>query len=193
MNTTEIYAYYKARSRCVQCHKQDAYTLNGRAYCYDCMRLNHTYSRKSYYNGAGQRRQEKKREKAQQLRDQKRCTYCGKKLPDGHPYIRCDSCRARFRNYKRKEISARTGFQTGDARQRWKYGQCYKCGAPLKTGLNSHGEPYRVCETCYQDAIRALRKANRVNQERGNEHHLWTKENAIAFNAMAKYSLRSPL
>lgn len=188
MTESEIYAYYKARHRCTQCHKQDAYTLNGRPLCYECAEKYQEYQRKSWERNGGEKKKAAQKQKRDELKRQHRCTYCGKELPDDSPYVRCDSCRAMFRKAKRKETETRTGYLTGDARNRWQYGQCYKCGSPLKSGKNSDGEPYHVCESCYQASIRALEKAIEVNRARGNQGHIWAKDNKITFSTSERWN-----
>lgn len=185
MTNAERYAYYKARERCVNCHGQDAFTLAGRSYCADCIEKYRTYSKRWRDAGGNAKRKAKKEQKRAERKAAHCCTHCGVPLPGNSTFLTCDKCRAKFRNSDRKRTERRTGFATGEARLRWVYGLCWRCGRPVKSGESSSGEPYRVCEDCYEKNIRGLERAARAKREEG---HPWTKENAIVFIGSARSS-----
>lgn len=94
----ELYNTRRALHRCVQCGKQDAFTLNGRAYCADC-----TEWRRLYYLERARKKPEvleKARayglSRTQRLREAGLCTHCGKRNVTP-PYATCDRCRAKAR------------------------------------------------------------------------------------------------
>lgn len=190
MTQTEIYAYYRDRHRCVMCHGQDAYTLSGRAYCAECTERNHAYGKKYRSGPNGAKQREKMKLRTAERRKHHLCTYCGAALPEGSPFVRCDKCRAMSRNAKQKQTERRTGFRTGEARMRWVYGLCVKCGRPVADGVNHRGEPLRLCPTCYAATLRAQHMATAASQSR-KEAQPWIRDNVIAFASTAKYSPRS--
>jgi len=173
------------------CHGQDAYTLAGRAYCAECAERHHAYEKKYRSGPGGAKQLEKKKLRTAERRERHLCTYCGAALPDGSPFVRCDKCRAMSRNAKRKQTERRTGFRTGEARMRWVYGLCAKCGRPVADGVNHRGEPLRLCPTCYAAALRAQRMATAASQSR-KEARPWIRDNVIAFASTAKSLPRSP-
>lgn len=187
-NAREARAYYKARNRCIHCHKQDAFTLNGRSYCGDCTAAWRKYYRDWYASGGGEEENARKKERRAKRRESHECTRCGEPLPAKYTYLTCDKCRASARNAKRKETERRTGYKTGDAHLRWQYGECWRCGKPVKTGLNANGQPFRMCDDCYASTMRGLAAARESNAERGM--HPWIRENVIAFGNTGKFSPR---
>lgn len=185
-----VQAYYKSQMRCVKCHGQDAFTLYGRSYCAECAELFRTYNRKCYASGGGAKERERKKAQREKRREESLCTRCGKPLGSDAIYLTCDQCRAKARNAKRKETEKRTGYPTGAAKSRWQYGECCKCGAPVKEGDTVRGTPFRYCERCYADSAAALKKAREANLQR-EKPHIWMKENVIAFGNTVKSSPRS--
>lgn len=188
MTPAERYAYYKARGRCVQCHERDAFTLAGRAYCAACIERQHAYEKKYRSTPLGDARKARVRQRTADRKAQGLCTRCGKPLPPGSPYVTCDKHRAAARIAKRKQTEARTGYPTGQTGERWQDGKCVKCGRPA-AGVNSRGEPLRLCPAYYENALRGLEKAAANRKEA--RAHPWTKQNAIAFASTAKSSPRS--
>lgn len=87
------YAYLKEQHRCIKCQKQDAYTLAGRARCFEC---------EEKHKEAVQRcnTPEKRAEREKRTRDNRRnsgaCTACGKMMPVGDDHMTCQSCRDVF-------------------------------------------------------------------------------------------------
>lgn len=184
----ETRAYCKAHHYCVKCHGQDAYTLIGRSYCAECAEHHRTYSRKHYAARGGAKERAHDRAMRIERLQAGMCTVCGIPLAEGHLYVTCDKRRAKARNAKRKETELRTGYKTGAARCRWQYGECYKCGAPVKEGLSSYGTPYRMCDRCYADSMEGLKRAREAAQANGKGAHPWTKENRLAFGSTERSS-----
>lgn len=155
------------------CHKQDAYTLNGRSYCYECAERARAYNQKLRDSGGEVKRDEKRKEERAAFRINNRCTRCGKPLPDSCKYAMCDKHRAYFRISKRKEMERKRGVTIGDAERRTDYGLCFFCGKPVKDGFNTYGAKFKVCEEHYQQSMNALEKARKVNEEKYHGRHVF--------------------
>ena len=147
--------YYKDRNRCVRCHKQDAYTLNGRSMCAECVEKDREYSKIRYKNG-----KQRHRETILALRSDRLskglCYICGKPQ-DKVGRKTCEKCAAkeRARYFSRKDPSTLYHQETLD---RASDGFCYRCGNPVKTGLTVDFKPYKICEKCWQDNVKAAEK-----------------------------------
>lgn len=138
---------YQTRRRnhlCVRCGDQDAYTLGGRACCYDCAEKMREYYRnnRDVYLETGKNFYSKRREAGV-------CTQCGKRPPIAGR-IRCEICTAQKRAYsaekyaeKRAERIAETGIPEDEI--------CVKC---LK---NRRVENLRVCEDCREQLLRSAK------------------------------------
>lgn len=156
MGHVENYHYYKGRNRCVWCHKQDAFTLNGRTYCADCIEKAHSYRKKWEAKNSVEISLKKKNLRAERA-DAGLCTKCGIKLPDNH-YKMCSSCRAYNTRRKREEMQ-RKGMMTITMKQERSWdGFCYRCGNPVKQGETARGTPIRLCEQCYESLVDAGKK-----------------------------------
>ncbi|MFR7886039.1 MAG: hypothetical protein ACLU4Y_05220 [Pseudoruminococcus massiliensis] len=97
----ETYELYKRLHLCTACHQQDAYTLNGRALCFECGEKNNARIKDRYKNNADVRAKEK--EYRQQLREKykenKLCTRCGKPLEFDTTKKSCKRCLAKMRQF----------------------------------------------------------------------------------------------
>lgn len=155
------YMRKKAACICVDCKKQDDRTLRGLTKCQAC------YER----DKAGGK------SRAKQLRIDRRewgvCTKCGKAdayTQSGRGY--CSVCceaervkqRARFGYQPRKE--EREAVPEIPARERYNYGMCYFCRAPLADRRKDNGERVRVCESCWQRCAENARNAKKAWYEK---------------------------
>ena len=165
--------------------------MAGRSYCAECAERFRAHNKKYRETGGAARQSAHKKQLTAQRRAAGLCTRCGVSIPASSHYVECDRCRAKARNAARKVTEQRTGFRTGEARQRWKYGLCWKCGSPLRAGTNAAGEPARTCESCYADTLRAQKKATAASHA-GKEAHPWIRDNVISFANSEKSSRRSP-
>lgn len=100
---------------------------------------------------------------------------CGRELIDG--FKTCSKCRERVREYQRIAREKRGCLTKDQMQDRANKGLCFKCGGPVKKGLNNRMEKYRVCESCFDTATKNLENArNNINQ-----NHIWRLENDILF------------
>lgn len=127
------YQYYKKLNRCVICHKQDAYTLNGRARCAECAEYDCGQHKKSGYAKANER--------LKSYRDAWRakgiCIRCGKSpAVSGKSY--CGVCAEYTNRYKKnRRIESGINYPRGDN------GFCWQCNKrPDEDGM-------KVCKECY--------------------------------------------
>lgn len=103
----ERYHYLKSQNRCVDCTKQDAYTLSGRTHCAECAERRSAY-KKAYREDPEKRERISKQVKQgmKRMHDKRiaehRCTCCGRNLAFDDTHRACDMCRAKDRNWKRK-------------------------------------------------------------------------------------------
>ena len=92
-----LYNMYKSHNFCVKCRKQDAYTLNGHAYCFECIEMmknnkNITPEAKDRYN--------KTKAQLRACREENHlCKRCGKPLELSYPFKNCPVCKAKMRKY----------------------------------------------------------------------------------------------
>ena len=137
MNGRNNYDYYKARHRCVMCHKQDAYTLAGRVYCAECAEWRSEYYRKRRQDPEYRRKASeyyssyRKAWEAQRIAEG-RCLTC-QRLVSG-PYKHCAVCRAKARErYK--------------AAHRQDDGLCWRCQQEPRL------EGRKLGEKCYRKML----------------------------------------
>lgn len=147
--------YYKNLKRCVRCHEKDAYTLIGRSYCFSCTQKEKEYGRIRYQNG-----KESRTKRVSELQSARvangLCPRCGRPQ-DKQGRKLCERCAALKRKTREKN-RPNDSVTRQDMTDRSYEGYCYKCGKPSKEGLNLNFQPYRLCEKCWQDAVKAAEK-----------------------------------
>lgn len=153
MNSTERYDYFKLQKRCTKCQKQDAYTLNGRAYCYECTQRNAENARQ-WREKNREKHKEYLNEYRKKLREARICYNCGKRpAEDGHK--RCAVCRHKNNEQKRRKYNSYIDPA-----------MCVRC----------HKQPkfadFELCEKCYMDSLKGSAAADAV---RDNRDHPWRK------------------
>lgn len=174
--TAEDYRFYKKLQTCVVCHRQDAYTLAGRSVCATCAER---------HNQAGLKYNEAHRETINQAaRDRTAsrklaglCTRCGKRKPMNGRAM-CDVCLARKRRQRRRRIE---GTKIPRSERNW-YGLCTICCRPVKEGLTTADRPYKLCERCTENRVKASKIAHL--QPMGKDHP-WIRDEKIR-----KYKVR---
>lgn len=126
---------------CVQCYKQDAYTLVGRTLCADCAAKDAARHRQKYsLKEEAEKRKEERRLKRQRHIENHECTECGKKLPQNYTYRLCARCRGRKRRrWKKKDMRGVDGM-------------CSRCGKELCM------EGKRLCAKCYEKQLPIAQK-----------------------------------
>ena len=115
---------------CRQCGAQDARTLNGYSYCYECGE-----KRKGYYRNWRKKHAEeanvKRRERYAELKEQGKCPVCGRDLVFTNNVV-CACCAARQNNHRKERYEhKRVG------------GKCFQC---------CQAEPLpgkKLCRECY--------------------------------------------
>lgn len=145
-------AYYRSRQRCTKCGQQDAFTLNGRSLCAECVEKVNAQSKR--YNA--EHREERNawcREWVQTRREAGLCPRCGKPAEDG--YIICKRCRVkdnRRREKKRRENDA--------SPWRWQDGICWTCKRrPVLDGK-------KLCRECYDKSLKSMAKAREAVKDK---------------------------
>lgn len=134
------YELKKLGHYCVKCGKKDAYTLNGRAKCFECQEKANEYHRNKSYD-------KKYAAKRKAIRDDRKsqglCIVCGEKAVKGR--VRClkHLCKDR-QNHKPKELGRELARDLGI---------CMTC---LKhPALPGH----KICKSCYDKSFVSLEKA----------------------------------
>lgn len=132
--------WFKSMRCCVECGEQDAYTLNGRRYCYECNEKHKASNEKNYNSELAANRAKQYRDKCA---ENGICTRCKKrKATEGMKT--CSTCRAKD---KQRYIKQHTGATPRHLRN--DYGLCYKCGKELDGQMNTNGEKSKLCSSCY--------------------------------------------
>ena len=140
----------KAAHMCLDCGKQDAYTLNGYTCCYECNAKRNQIAKEYRANGGGAKAVEGKRRRKQQRREEHKCITCGKPLSRLEPYATCKACRKRDRARRRAQFVPKRLVGV----------VCYQCcQEPPMPGK-------KLCEKCYNANLLKLGKAWAVNREK---------------------------
>lgn len=162
-----LYWARKNSGLCVQCGKEDAYTMNGRARCAECSRKKTERAKKKYLENP-----EFKEEKLNYGREHRRknkaaglCISCGRPAEQGHVY--CGRCLVRQRIY---------------------YHENYVFSAPPPDSVCRHCrkapvvEGYKLCVDCL-DHMRVIgaRGSAVVLENRKRFVHPWVADNRIVF------------
>ncbi len=133
---------------CVECAKEDAYTMAGRRLCAECAEKQRKRAKEHR-----ERHKDEVQDRQKALRESRierhECTECGKVLGSGYRYKTCEFCRAKRREYRLRSRRA-AGVLSKDAYR--ELGLCVRCGAPRMEGFTAWGgEPIKLCEKCYRD------------------------------------------
>lgn len=135
--------WYRSHSCCTECGQQDAYTLGGRRYCFDCTEKK-ALCIKSEESKHNKSEYEKKR--TQTAIEQGVCVRCKKrKAIDGRK--QCAICTFRDRQRYKKQHEGEIPRHL-----RSKYNLCYKCGNELDGQRRSNGEKSKLCSACYNSS-----------------------------------------
>lgn len=136
--------YLKKRSRCIECQKIDAYTLNKHPKCAVCMARDAEYHRimqmKDPARFADQQRGIREKRKLEH-----RCTRCGGDLPSIYNFKTCIKCRLETANYQRnKRAQMETPHLRGEK------GFCWTCNKEKAV------EGKRLCKKCMERVMKNL-------------------------------------
>ena len=132
--------WLKEHHFCVECGKQDAYTLNGKYRCYEC---NEKHNKKSKDTYNSEKMKIYNKVKYTECKNNGICVICKKrKAVDGKS--QCSVCLAKSREKYHKNNSSVM------PRYLWSsYGLCYRCGNKLDGQLNTNGDKSKLCSVCY--------------------------------------------
>lgn len=144
--------YLKRVNRCIKCQKQDAYTLNGRSYCFECATKMNEFTAIYREKNKEKRKQENKIQR-DYWRENGMCTHCGKILPPNYKYLHCTVCRAEKRNAQRKRrIGVAINYPRGSN------GFCWQCNKQKAM------EGKKLCQDCYSKRMVSMNKAIEANK-----------------------------
>lgn len=156
---------------CRECHRRDAFTLNGMAMCAECTEKGRL--RKQEYLQKPENRDRTnaaQRKKRAERAENGCCTNCGTLLHDGN-YKLCPKCRAKCRKYKNRATRKR-GISPRTEGICW---QCNKAPVMAERGL---------CEACYVKkvpiALKNLEKAHENNPWKGFRYGKYANKNKEA-------------
>ena len=132
MTEAEWRGKLKAAHICLDCRRQDGYTLGGHNYCYECNAKRNEKAR-AYREEKRAEINEKRREAYARKKEDRKCEYCGRMLGLLDSGVLCYRCRAMRSNrlltrYTRRRIE----------------GVCFQCcDRPTMVGK-------KLCAACYQ-------------------------------------------
>lgn len=158
----------KAEHRCIQCGKQDAYTLNGRARCSVCADKGKVADRKRYQTHNGSEAQKKVRENRA---SKGLCVRCGRIAPPGRRT--CALCISHTnQNLRDKKIAEGMNWPRGSN------GICWTCNKePVMEGK-------KICQSCYEKTMKSQQMATEWHKKNGTGpvkqsiENFWKLENA---------------
>lgn len=151
--------YLQSVHRCRDCKKIDAYTLNGRTFCADCVARNTELKKEKYNSSKCKETQKKIRE---QRKSEHKCTRCGKKLKKGYKFLTCEQCRLETRESKKIRYAKKTNCNL----PRGDNGMCWQCNKqPCIEGKY-------LCQSCYDEKMKYIEKANEANRK--EKEFIWT-------------------
>ena len=141
----------KKEGLCIQCGKEDAYTMAGRSRCADCAEKMREADKRRYKKDG-----KKRNDQAYQQRIERGlCVRCGKHpVPPGRRI--CDLCVKQTQRNTRKRF-----IEQGGNWPRGENGICWTCNKePVIPGQ-------RVCAACYEKVLAAQKKADEWHKENG--------------------------
>lgn len=151
MTDAEFRKLRKRAGVCVQCGRDDAYTMGKRSLCERCAEMYRGYFSKYMLDN------EKREKRSSMMRD----TWDGRKLdglcprcgtrPSGNGYVLCSICRAKQRNYMRRY---RNNPPRGE------YGVCWTCNK------NEVLQGKKLCQECYEKAVKNCEAATKARLEK---------------------------
>ena len=131
------YELKKMGHYCTKCGKKDAYTLNGRAKCFECQEKANEYHRKKNYD---KKYADKKKAKRDERKSQGLCIVCGEKAIKGR--VRCMKHLYKDRqSHKPKELGRELARELGICMTCLKY--------PALPG-------HKICKSCYDKVCQNL-------------------------------------
>lgn len=159
MTIQEYRVKLKKAHLCRDCKKQDAYTLAGRTYCYDCaekQRIAKANARKDPVKR--ERMLEQHRQMQERYEQQHRCKLCGKPLEKNYTYKTCKMCR-----FKMAKAIKKSRYKIhGIPNLRGENGICWQCNKqPCIEGK-------KLCQSCYDMKLKIISR-----NWKSNPNHIW--------------------
>lgn len=160
MTLAEFRALRKKAGICRDCGKEDAYTMIGRTYCFDC-------AEKQRLAKAKARKDPEKRQKmldqhkamTDRYESEHRCKTCGKKLSENYKYKNCERCRAKYRRALKKSREKIYGTPN----ERGQNNICWQCNKNIVM------KGKKICAECYSWKIPVCL----ANLEKSRENNPW--------------------
>lgn len=159
----------KEQHKCTRCGKQDAYTLAGRSYCYECCEYDRKCTRSE---SARENHKARQREKYHKCVELGICPICKKReATDG--YKNCPTCRSKKAKIQLKYRHA-NGTIPSELMDGTNY--CSICAKPLNE--DNRVKDKKVCKRCYQNSLKNISKAceNRVENVFTQAQYCFWKE-----------------
>lgn len=155
----ETRAFFRKNEMCTQCGSKDAFTMNGRSMCAECIE-----KRREYMSDYRAKNREKMREYDRNLTARRKasgiCVKCGRDMNGDKDHVSCEYCRAKDAARQREKR----------ATIRWLDGVCYHCASePVIPGK-------RLCQSCYEKACVSVANAREcINKA----DHPWQKDEQL--------------
>lgn len=153
----------KAMKRCVDCGKQDAYTLSGRCRCAECTEKNRQSALKWHHEHPEEAKARIKnfyeKRKANRI-----CVMCGNPLPPERKAFACKRCSAKYTEYKRQEM-----LRKNKTTPRYLFIEqhpdlCTRCRKAPRY------KNYKLCKACYNHNVSASHKAAEIRHQNEEEN-----------------------
>lgn len=155
MSTHGFYYERKRLHMCVWCGKQDARTLIGKIYCFDCLEKKNAQEKKWFSDPEHiEALRANQRERYRSLKEQGICVCCKKRKAEPGR-VSCKYCLAK--NRRRMKHKSRDATRR-NKREEIAKGNCAVCFAPAVPG-------YKLCEK----HLETIRKASKIAGEKRSE------------------------
>lgn len=160
------YSYKKNKllNLCVNCGKEDDYTISGHTLCFECNEKNNVRAAK-YYDANKDNQYAKDKERRKEREEKGICICCGKRKAAKNRK-HCEICLARKRQICKKQREKKGMMSRDDY---YYMGLCWRCGkAP-------HLENKKLCGSCYEKTLEACIKGlAKLNED--NSNHKWRRK-----------------
>ena len=165
------YKYYKDHGICPQCGVREH--APGRVRCEICLAQNAESKRRQYEQETQEQRASRlssvntyRKKMRSNRKNSGKCIWCGKPL-SAYSTCFCPDCR--IKNQKNNERNKSDIPRS----ERTLYGICYRCGKnPVIPGR-------KLCETCYEQSINALKSAEKSEKTSERRNYIRQQNNLI--------------
>lgn len=167
----ENYKYYKEHGICPQCGVREH--APGRVRCEICLAQNAESKHRQYEQETQEQRASRlssvntyRKKMRSNRKNSGKCIWCGKPL-SAYSTCFCPDCRVKN---QRKNERRKSGIPRSE---RPLYGICYRCG---KNPAISGG---KLCQTCYEQSINALKTAEKSEKTAERRNYIRQQNNLI--------------